>query len=143
LQKQLRLTSRPLIEKFTREFFSEFNFEYSDIKLDDDYQIQLYGSMEETTLGMLSGGEKIAIAIALRLGLAKALSKGTLELMMLDEPTIHLDYQRRRDLISVFKKLGVIPQMIIVTHDQGLEEAADRVYEVRKEKGISKIFSQN
>ena len=35
-QKELRNISRPLIEEKTRDLFERFNFEYSDIKLDDD-----------------------------------------------------------------------------------------------------------
>ncbi|MHA1408926.1 MAG: hypothetical protein ACTSQY_01170, partial [Candidatus Odinarchaeia archaeon] len=72
-------------------------------------------------------------------GLAKALSKGEVELLMLDEPTIHLDYERRKGLIGVFKKLGIIPQMIIVTHDAELEEVADQVFFVKKDRGISTV----
>ena len=141
LQKDLRNKSRPLIEKNTLDFFNKFNFEYSDIRLSDDYDVTLFGPSGENTLDMISGGEIVAAALALRLGIAKTLVKGNLELMILDEPTIHLDSYRRHELIDVIKKLSVVPQMIIVTHDSGLEEAASNILKIEKENGKSRIVS--
>ena len=139
VQKELRNMSRPLIEQNTREFFEKFNFEYSDITLDEDYNIDVYGPVGKTTLDMISGGERIAVALALRLGITKALSGGTLELIMLDEPTIHLDTYRRSELIDILKRMSIIPQMIIVTHDVDLEEAAENIIKVEKVEGISRV----
>ena len=58
---------------------------------------------------------------------------------MLDEPTIHLDAYRRQELIELLKRMSIIPQMIIVTHDPDLEEAADHILRVKKEEGKSTI----
>ena len=139
VQKDLRNISRPLIEDKTRDLFERFNFEYSDIKLDDDYDVIIYGPNGESSLDMISGGEKIAVALALRLGITQVLSGGSLELIMLDEPTIHLDAYRRQELIDLLKKMSIIPQMIIVTHDTDLEDAADHILRIEKEDGASFI----
>ncbi|NYB51134.1 MAG: AAA family ATPase [Methanobacteriaceae archaeon] len=137
VQKDLRNISRPLIEEKTRELFERFNFEYSDIKLDEDYDVTIYGPTGESSLDMISGGEKIAVALAMRLGITQVLSGGSLELIMLDEPTIHLDTYRRQELIDLLKKMSIIPQMIIVTHDADLEDAADNILRIEKEDGVS------
>jgi len=139
VQKDLRNISRPIIEQHTRDFFEKFNFEYSDIKLDEDYDVTVFGPSGESNLDMISGGEKIVVALALRLGITQTLSGGNLELIMLDEPTIHLDAYRRQELIELLKKMSIIPQMIIVTHDPDIEEAADHIIRVKKEEGESII----
>jgi len=139
IQKILRARSKPVIQKYTHDFFEQFNFNYSNLILDDEYNITLYGPEGEATLDMVSGGEKIAIALALRLGITQAMSKGNIETILLDEPTIHLDSYRRHELIDLLRSLSVLPQMIIVTHDSELENAADTIIKVKKENGISKI----
>ena len=141
IQKDLRNKSKPLIQKNTVKFFEQFNFNYSDLIIDDDYNISVYGPEGETNLDMVSGGEKIAIALALRLGITHSMSSGNLETILLDEPTIHLDKYRRTELIELLMKMSVIPQMIIVTHDSELENAADNIIKVKKENGISEIIS--
>ncbi|SFL29900.1 exonuclease SbcC [Methanobrevibacter olleyae] len=139
IQKDLRSQSKPLIQKYTREFFEKFNFNYSDLILDDEYNISIYGPEGEANINMVSGGEKIAIALALRLAITQAMSKGNIETILLDEPTIHLDSFRRQELINVLRSMSVIPQMLIVTHDSELENAADTLIRVKKEDGISKV----
>ena len=140
IQKDLRSVSKPLIQKYTKEFFNEFNFNYSDLTLDEDYEVTVYGPEGESSMSMVSGGEKIAIALALRLGITQAMSKGELDTILLDEPTIHLDSSRRHELINLLKDMSLLPQMIIVTHESQLENAADNLIKVEKENGISKVI---
>ena len=140
IQKDLRNISRPLIQKYTKQFFSEFNFNYSDLTLDEEYDVTVYGPEGESSMSMVSGGEKIAIALALRLGITQAMSKGELDTILLDEPTIHLDSSRRHELINLLKDMSLLPQMIIVTHESQLENAADNIIKVEKENGISKVM---
>jgi len=140
VQRDLRNISRPLIQKYTKEFFNEFNFNYSDLTLDEEYDVTVYGPEGESSMSMISGGEKIAIALALRLGITQAMSNGELDTILLDEPTIHLDSSRRHELINLLKDMSLLPQMIIVTHEPQLENAADNLIKVEKENGISKVI---
>ena len=141
IQKELRKNSRPIIQKNTKKFFDDFNFNYSDLIIDDDYNVTVRGPEGESSMSMVSGGEKIAIALALRLGITKSMAKGDLETILLDEPTIHLDDARRQELINLLKEMSLLPQMIIVTHENQLESAADNLIKVEKENGISKIVN--
>ena len=85
------------------------------------------------------------MALVIRLAIAAALTGEALELMIMDEPTIHLDSDRRRELVSLLKNFRkgthMISQLIVVSHDRELEEAADIVYEVAREGGVSRIKS--
>lgn len=139
LQRELRRRALPLIEQYTREVFEEFNLPYSELTLNEDFSVTLYGPLGEESAEMLSGGERVALALALRLGIARALSGSALEMIMLDEPTIHLDAQRRQELVEIIKRLTSIPQTIVVTHDKEFEQAADRLLMVEKKAGISRV----
>lgn len=139
LQLELRLQAKPLIEEYTRDIFMSFNLPYNDLTLTDDYSLKVHGDKGEESLDMLSGGERIAAALALRVGLSRALSGPLMELIILDEPTIHLDAHRRRELVEVIRRLAIIPQTIVVTHDKEFEESADRIIEVEKVNGVSMV----
>jgi exonuclease SbcC len=145
VQKMVRARARPLLEKTTRDLFERFNLAYSDIKIDDDYDISVIGPSGEQDIDQISGGERVALAIALRLAIAKVLS-GRIETVIMDEPTTHLDEERRKELVNIlnsfFREGGrIIPQMLIITHHSEIEEVADVVYSVKKKEGYSTIES--
>lgn len=140
VQKELRNMFKPLIEKRVKEIFNSFNFNYSDLYLNSDYEIIVCGPEGESSTDMISGGEKIAIALALRFGITQVITKEGLDSIILDEPTIHLDDIRRQELIGLLKNISLIPQMIIVTHENQLESVADNLIEVKKENGISFVL---
>jgi len=141
VQKMIRARARPLLERATRDLFERFNLAYSDIKIDDDYNIAVIGSAGEEDIDQISGGERVALAIALRLAVARVLS-GRVETIIMDEPTTHLDEERRKELVNIlssfFREGGrIIPQMLIITHHPEIEDVADVIYTVKKEEGYS------
>lgn len=142
LQRELRARAMPVIEMHAKEIFESFEFPFTDLRIDDDFNIFVYSNRGEERAEMLSGGQKIALAIAIRIALSKALlsdesSLAMLETFLLDEPTVHLDEVRKRELVEVIKKLNYIPQSIIVTHDREFESSADRIIVVEKKNGVS------
>ena len=74
-------------------------------------------------LESLSGGEQVSIALALGLGMSHLLGSSNLNFMILDEPTAHLDNERRKSLVNVLSQLTSLKeddssiQFIIITHD--------------------------
>jgi len=143
LQRLIRARSRPLMERMTRDFFERFNLEYSDVQIDDDYNISVIGPAGAQTVDQISGGERVALAIALRLAIARVLSE-KVETVILDEPTTHLDEERRRELVNIlnsfFREGGrIIPQMIVITHHREIEDVADVIYNVSKKEGFSTV----
>lgn len=144
VQKLVRARATPLIEHYAREYLSKFDLEYSDVKLNEDFEPTLVGPLGEQPIDSISGGERVAVALALRLAIAKAIAEERLEFMILDEPTIHLDELRRRELVEILKRFfkegpRTLPQLIVVTHEREVEEAADTVYYVTREAGFSKV----
>ena len=77
----------------------------------------------------LSGGEQQRVAIA------RALSSGA-GILLADEPTGNLDGENSRNIVSILMELAHKNDycVIIVTHDMGIAEVADKVY--RMEDGI-------
>jgi exonuclease SbcC len=141
VQKMIRAVARPLLEKSARDLFERFNLAYSDIRIDDDYNIAVIGPSGEQDIDQISGGERVALAIALRLAIAQVLS-GRVETIIMDEPTTHLDEERRKELVNIlssfFREGGrIIPQMLIITHHPEIENVADVIYTIKKEEGYS------
>jgi len=145
IQKIIRAKAKPILEKSTRDLFERFNLAYSDVRIDDNYNISVIGPSGEQDVDQISGGERVALAIALRLAIAQVLS-GRIETVIMDEPTTHLDEERRKELVNIlnsfFREGGrIIPQMLIITHHNEIEEVADVVYSVKKKDGYSTVES--
>src|SRR4030043_297559 len=141
VQKMIRARARPLLERATRDLFERFNVAYSDIKIDDDYNIAVLGPSGEQQIDQISGGERVALAIALRLAIAQVLS-GRVETIIMDEPTTHLDEERRKELVNnlspFFREGGrIIPQMLIITHHPEIVDVADVIYTIKKQDDYS------
>lgn len=139
VQKELRENARPDIEKHTLDIFNEFDFEYTSLELDENYDVYIENKNERLTLNMMSGGEKIVIALALRLGIASTVSGNRTDMLLLDEPTIHLDAERRRLLIDIIRQIKIVPQMIVVSHDDEMESISNNIIKIAKKNGISYV----
>ncbi|MFN3384683.1 MAG: AAA family ATPase [Archaeoglobaceae archaeon] len=146
IQRIIRARAKPLLENYTREFFERFNLEFSDVQMDDDYNVSVIGALGTQTIDQISGGERVALAIALRLAIARVLSD-KVETIIMDEPTTHLDEERRRELVNILNSFfregsRIFPQMIVITHHGEIEEVADVVYSVKKKEGYSVVESK-
>ena len=109
-----------------------------------DISITCYSKREVLDLESLSGGEKVGVALALRLGMANLLGASNLNLMILDEPTTHLDAERKKSLVGVLSQLSessnsqVPMQFLIITHDTEIFEdsTVEQIYKFESsEKG--------
>ncbi|NPA62548.1 MAG: SMC family ATPase [Methanococci archaeon] len=138
-QSYLREKYVPLIQKYLNEAFEEFDLPYSFVELTKDFEVRVHTPEGVLNLENLSGGEQIAVALSLRLAIANALIGNRVECIILDEPTVFLDENRRAKLAEIFKKVKSIPQMIIITHHRELEEIADVIINVKKEGNVSKV----
>lgn len=89
----------------------------------------------------LSGGERTSLALAFRLALGAVVrSLRTLRLgcLILDEPTdgfSEAQVQRMTDLLDRLE----IPQILLVSHEEGLARTARKVFYIRKRQGVSHV----
>ncbi|MBM2815333.1 MAG: diguanylate cyclase [Ignavibacteria bacterium] len=98
----------------------------------DKYQIYLelgsstQESQNKRRFEMLSGGEQVSVALAVRAAMASLMTKANFAIF--DEPTVNLDSERRIALAeSIHVMLKSLEQAIIVTHEDSFREMAQNV----------------
>ena len=134
----LRSWALKMISMKASDYAAMFNIGISRIDLKEkirDIEVQCFGRQGEIDMDSLSGGEKVAVALALRLGIANIMGSNKLDFIILDEPTIHLDDERRKSLVKIILEafregLGPISQTVIITHDAEIFEDSnvDTIY---------------
>lgn len=133
------------------EYLSFLNTKIQRIALSEkarDVSIACYSKTEVLELESLSGGEKVSVALALRLGMASLLGSSNLNLMILDEPTTHLDAERKKSLVRVLSQLTEISnsqtpmQFLIITHDAEIFEDSnvEQIYKFESKEEGSKVI---
>lgn len=137
----LRSWALGMISQKASEYLTTFNVKIQRISLEDkarDTGITCYAGNSMLDLESLSGGEKVSVALALRLGMAHLMGSSHLNFIILDEPTTHLDHERRRSLVNVLSQafesnVDAISQFIIITHDSEIFENSniDAIYDFR------------
>jgi len=129
----LRSWALGVISQKASEYASLFNIGISRIELTEEARevaITCYGRQGEIDMDSLSGGEKVAVALALRLSIAYMMGSNKLDFIILDEPTAHLDEERRRGLVRILSDafregVGPLTQLIIITHDSEIFENSE------------------
>jgi exonuclease SbcC len=129
----LRSWALGVISRQASEYASLFNIGISRIELSEgarEIAIMCYGRQGEIDMASLSGGEKVAVALALRLGIAHMMGSNKLDFVILDEPTTHLDEDRRKALVRIISEafrdgVGPLAQLIIITHDSDIFEDSE------------------
>jgi exonuclease SbcC len=134
----LRSWALRIISMKASDYATMFNVGISRIELTEkirDIDVMCFGKHGEIDMGSLSGGERVAVALALRLAIAYIMGSNKLDFIILDEPTAHLDEERRKSLVKIISEAfreGFEPlsQIVIITHDAEIFEDSnvDKVY---------------
>mgnify|MGYP001626145633 CR=1 FL=1 len=112
-----------------------------EISIDRDFSLIITVGDFEMDYSSLSGGESNAVAFSYRLALNSMLKKFNLietNFVMLDEPTDGFSDKQIQQMQDIFSNINV-DQVIIVTHENMLENFADNSIKITKENGISRI----
>jgi DNA repair exonuclease SbcCD ATPase subunit len=118
-----------------QKFYQELSNDSIDYALiDEEGNIDITRNGEPSPVSSLSGGETTCAALALRLAICSSLTRN--QLLLLDEPTIHLDEHYRAKLRG-FLGNHIFKQLIVVTHDNTFDSLPAKVFRVEKSKGRS------
>jgi len=137
--KSLRSWSLEIISQKASEYLEKLNTKIQRISLSEktrDVNISCYSRNTILEIESLSGGEQVSVALALRLGMSHLLGASNLNFMILDEPTAHLDSERRKSLVNVLSQLTSLKeddssmQFIIITHDAEIfdDSSVENIY---------------
>ena len=110
------------------------------VAIDEDFHLSIVIGGASYDLRNLSGGEKTILAIAFRLALARVVMGRVPSILILDEPTQNLDEENKRMIFNAIKEVsGRLDQVIVVTHDEEVEDIADHVLYVYKVGDQSRV----
>jgi len=133
VSSSLRTWALNLITIKSSEYINTFNVGISKISLIEkprEIKILCYGKRGEIDIISLSGGEKVAVSLALRMAIAYLMGSSKIDFIVLDEPTSNLDEERRRSFVKIIsdvfsKGVGPLSQIIIITHDEEIFENSE------------------
>lgn len=142
-EKQVMLTLKEEFSKLFSKWFSMLVSETLSAKLDDDFSPLIEQQDYELDYSFLSGGERTAIALAYRLSLNQVINSllsniKTRNLVILDEPTDGFSSSQLDKMKDVFDQLQT-EQLIIVSHEQKMEDFVDNIIHISKEDGVTRI----
>jgi exonuclease SbcC len=116
--------------------------EIESLEFSEDYEFLVTRSGHKRHAYRLSGGQQVLASIAFLMALSEVLSE--LDFLILDEPTTHLDENRRKELVNVLENLRRVPQLIIVDHHPELLTAADTRFQVTlNNEGQSRVVQMS
>lgn len=145
LRERIREAGPVITRRLVQLISHEANRVFSDIMADhimqldwsEDYTITVEYQGEKREFRQLSGGEQMAAALAVRLALLREMSE--IRIAFFDEPTAHLDEQRRENLAEQIANIQGFNQLFVISHDDTFERDTHHVLRVRKENGLSRV----
>jgi len=108
-----------------------------DISWNEDYGISMRKGKDTTDFKLLSGGQQMAAALAVRLALIRRFS--SLRIAFFDEPTHNLDDGRRENLARAFYGVTGFDQLFVISHDETFNNVIENTIGVRLVNGESRV----
>ncbi|MAG02499.1 hypothetical protein CMI42_04120 [Candidatus Pacearchaeota archaeon] len=142
-EKQIMITLKEKFSKLFSKWFSILVSENLSARLGDDFSPIIEQKDYELDYEFLSGGERTAIALAYRLSLNQVINSilsniKTSNLVILDEPTDGFSAQQLDKMRDVLSQLE-IDQLILVSHEQRMEDFVDNIIKIDKVDGVSRV----
>jgi exonuclease SbcC len=133
---RLSTTVRPALEGAISNLLTAMSEgRFTKVTVSEDYEIRVEDDGKMRPLSELSGGEADLVALATRLALAQIVSdrhgSGGAGFLILDEPLGSQDPVRRQSILSGLRALrGTYDQIFLISHIDGIEDAADTVVSI-------------
>ncbi|MDP4039593.1 MAG: AAA family ATPase [Candidatus Pacearchaeota archaeon] len=141
-EKNIMITLRKEFSIIFNKWFSMLTTDSFQVFLDESFSPVITQGDFELDYSFLSGGERTAVALAYRLALNQIINSilskiKTRDLVILDEPTDGFSESQLDKVRDIFQELNA-GQLIIVSHEQKIENFVDNIIRLKKENGISK-----
>jgi DNA repair protein SbcC/Rad50 len=130
LRTELNLQLRPDLQENASHLLHDLTAgRYDDLELDESYVPTIVEDGEAKPV--ISGGEEDIVNLAMRLAISQMIAERAgkpLSLLVLDEIFGSLDEERRASVLSLLRALSDrFPQVILITHVDGMRDAFDRL----------------
>jgi len=136
LRKAGPYITQRLVQQVSREasaFYGDVVGDHSGrLQWSEDYELSLDMKGHKRTFRQLSGGEQMSAALALRLALLREVS--AIDVAFFDEPTAHLDPERREGLAERITQVKGFSQLFVISHDDTFERAAQNYIRIVKDE---------
>jgi exonuclease SbcC len=134
LSTDLNAEIGPELSALAGEFLASLtDGQFDEVQLDDEFEATLFEDGEPQPV--VSGGEEDLTNLVLRLGVSQMIADRAgqpLSLLVLDEIFGSLDEVRQARVMHLLRGLqGRFPQVVLITHVEGVRETLDRVLRVR------------
>jgi exonuclease SbcC len=101
------------------------------LEWDKTYLVTVHDRSHSKAFGQLSGGEKMAAALSIRLALLERLA--TVDMAFLDEPTKNLDTGKKRNLVNHLETIDTLDQLTVISHDDTFEAMTEFAIQLEKD----------
>jgi len=108
---------------------------------DKTYNLRVQVRGQNKPFDTLSGGEKMAAALSVRLAVLEQLA--SVGMAFLDEPTANLDAGKKQNLVGQLEGLSRLNQLLVISHDRTFESMTERAVELEKdaEREVTRVVS--
>lgn len=136
---------RPTLSAYASDFFERLtDGKYTELELDENYDIMVYDEGKLYDIERFSGGEEDLANLCLRLSISEVITEragGVFNFIVLDEIFGSQDFIRRQNIMKALNGLSSkFRQIFLITHIEELKNDMENViYVSEKQDGISSI----
>ena len=136
---------RPTLSMYSSDFFKQLtNGKYSELELDENYNLLIYDNGEAYSVERFSGGEEDLANLCLRLSISEIITEragGVFNFIILDEIFGSQDMYRRKNIMNALNSLSSkFRQIFLITHIEDLKNDMENIIFVNeKENNESEV----